>query len=84
MLIRILIKKPEGFGGAKTLGSQAAKAAQAHDFIQNLPNGYDTQIGDGKLLSGGHGKSCSRYPAILLTSVGEVENCSGAGVICIG
>ncbi len=41
------------------LGSQAAKAAQAHDFIQNLPNGYHTQIGDGKLLSGGHGKSWS-------------------------
>ncbi|WP_273722406.1 ABC transporter ATP-binding protein [Bartonella sp. AU18XJBT] len=32
----------------------AAKAANAHDFIMNLPNGYDTQIGDnGCNLSGG-------------------------------
>lgn len=33
--------------------AQAAKTSQAHDFIENLPKGYDTQIGDGKLLSGG-------------------------------
>ncbi|WP_375666836.1 MULTISPECIES: ABC transporter ATP-binding protein [unclassified Bartonella] len=32
----------------------AAKAANAHDFIMSLPNGYDTQIGDnGCNLSGG-------------------------------
>ncbi|WP_375615632.1 MULTISPECIES: ABC transporter ATP-binding protein [unclassified Bartonella] len=33
---------------------EAAKAANAHDFIMSLPNGYDTQIGDnGCTLSGG-------------------------------
>ncbi|WP_375658437.1 ABC transporter ATP-binding protein [Bartonella sp. MR30HLJHH] len=33
---------------------EAAKAANAHDFIMSLPNGYDTQIGDnGCNLSGG-------------------------------
>ncbi len=31
----------------------AAKAAQAHDFIQQLPQGYDTPLGEGISLSGG-------------------------------
>ena len=46
-----------GFGdqlaGIKEI-TQAAKAADAHDFIMALPNGYETIIGeDGDTLSGG-------------------------------
>ncbi|KNF09009.1 ABC transporter ATP-binding/permease protein [Gottschalkia purinilytica] len=44
----------------------AAKAAQCHEFIQRLPNGYDTLIGEGgTYLSGGEEQRLSVARAIL-------------------
>lgn len=44
----------------------AAKAAQCHEFIRNLPDGYDTVIGaDGVYLSGGEQQRVSVARAIL-------------------
>lgn len=44
----------------------AAKAAQCHEFIERLPNGYDTLIGEGgTYLSGGEEQRISVARAIL-------------------
>lgn len=44
----------------------AAQAAQCHDFISNLPQGYDTRIGDkGVYLSGGEAQRVCVARAIL-------------------
>lgn len=44
----------------------ASKAAQCHDFIQALPNGYQTVIGErGSLLSGGQQQRIAIARAIL-------------------
>ncbi|WP_028889174.1 ABC transporter ATP-binding protein [Tenacibaculum ovolyticum] len=44
----------------------AAKIANAHDFISELPNGYDTNIGDGGgKLSGGQKQRLSIARAVL-------------------
>tara|TARA_R110002051_G_scaffold56046_2_gene103858 strand:- start:43220 stop:44923 length:1704 start_codon:yes stop_codon:yes gene_type:complete len=45
---------------------EAAKIANAHDFIMDLPNGYDTNIGDsGNKLSGGQKQRLSISRAVL-------------------
>ena len=46
---------------------EAAKLANAHDFIMELPNGYDTDIGQrGIKLSGGQKQRLSKNPPILI------------------
>ncbi|MCR8546607.1 ABC transporter ATP-binding protein/permease [Salipiger sp. P9] len=61
----------DGAGEAEIVA--AAKAAQIHDFIESLPEGYDTQVGErGLKLSGGEkqrvgiARTLLKNPPILL------------------
>ncbi len=59
----IRIGKPDA---TKKEIERAARAAQCHDFIERLPNGYDTKIGEGGVyLSGGEEQRVSVARAIL-------------------
>ncbi|MBE0684831.1 MAG: ABC transporter ATP-binding protein [Anaerolineaceae bacterium] len=59
----LLFGKPEA---SETEMIAAARTANAHDFIQQLPNGYDTLIGErGIKLSGGQKQRISIARAIL-------------------
>ena len=60
-------------GASRTEIETAARAAAAHEFIAELPNGYDTEVGAmGNRLSGGQRQRisiagrCSRTPILLL------------------
>ncbi|WP_049986597.1 ABC transporter ATP-binding protein [Halobellus rufus] len=54
------------FGATQEEVVEAAKAAEAHEFVENLPDGYATEIGErGVKLSGGQRQRLSIARAVL-------------------
>jgi ABC-type multidrug transport system fused ATPase/permease subunit len=69
LLLNASIAQNIGYGHPEASAQQieaAARAAHAHDFIMQLPQGYDTLIGDeGVRLSGGQRQRLSLARALL-------------------
>ncbi|MFX0088202.1 MAG: ABC transporter ATP-binding protein [Candidatus Hodarchaeota archaeon] len=68
-LIDGTVRENIAYGKTETLIEEiieAAKVAEVHDFIKNLPNGYDTLVGErGQKLSGGQRQRISIARAVL-------------------
>ena len=71
-LFRTTIRENIAFGRPQASDAEvetAARAAQAHDFIQALPQGYETIVGEGgATLSGGERQRISIARAVLKDS----------------
>ena len=62
----VLADEQDGDEDARDRIEAAAEAAQAHEFVQDLPDGYDTQIGErGIKLSGGQRQRIAIARALL-------------------
>jgi len=79
--------RSDGYSGEEVI--KAAKCADAHSFITELPNGYDTFVGDkGMRLSGGQAQRIAvaramiREPEILIfdEATNNLDNISEAAV----